>query len=57
MLKPGILRDNVMARKLIPNDNTQNYPFFRLKLVAECLNTVAIELWDLNGRQFDVHTQ
>ena len=33
----GIYRDNTMADKFmyIPNDNAQNYPFCRLKLVVE----------------------
>ncbi len=33
----GILRDKTMAHKLmyIPSDDTQNYPFCRLKLVFE----------------------
>ena len=31
---PGIYRDKIIAEKLIyiPNDDTQNYPFFRLQL-------------------------
>ena len=34
---PGISRDKTMTDKLmyIPNDDTQNYPFCRLKLVVE----------------------
>ena len=33
----GILRDKTKANKLmiIPNDDTQNYPFYRLQLVFE----------------------
>ena len=36
-LKAGILRDKTMADKFmyIPNDDTPNYPFCRLELVAE----------------------
>ena len=35
--KSGIQRDKPMADKLvyIPNDDTQNFPFCRLKLVVE----------------------
>ena len=41
-LKPGILRDMTMADKLIyiPNDDTQNYPFYRLQLVFEKFGTL-----------------
>ncbi len=36
---PGIYRDKTMADNLmyIPKDNTQNYPFCRLKLVVKTL--------------------
>ena len=37
----AILRDKTMAYKLmyIPDDDTQNYPFCRLKFVIETFNT------------------
>ena len=36
---PGIYRDKTMAVKLmyIPNDNTHNYPFCKLRLVSKPL--------------------
>ena len=38
-LKPRILKDKKMADKLmyIPNNDTQNYPYCRLKLVVETI--------------------
>ena len=41
----GILRGKTIADKLtyIPNDDTQNYPFCKLQLVVENLNTHLIE--------------
>ena len=49
-VNPGIYRDKTMSDKLIyiPNDNTQNYPFFRLQLVVEKLNTQLNELTNQN---------
>ena len=37
----GILRDKTMDDKLIfiPNDDKQNYPYFRLKLLVENQNS------------------
>ena len=37
ILYPGISRDKIMADLLIyiPNDDSQNYPFFSLQLVVE----------------------
>ena len=45
LLLPGIQRDKTIADKLmyIPNDDTQNYLFCRLKLVFKHLNTQLIE--------------
>ena len=40
----GILRDKTMAQKLmyIPNDDTQNYPFYKLQFVFEAFQTFTL---------------